>query len=492
MIAMFVANCRSPENVYLSGARTMNHLAVQASGAVCLALAIREDERDLACEIEIARAHLLRFLDWYDDAGGAIEIGSYWGFANEYVLRALLALKRHGWADIFHQRAMKLERYMYPTLCMSIGGKYVTNFCDGTYGDDIVYDGPGGDVIALARERVMPAGGDPRGVTFRTRSAALVLAAEFRDRRLQWMAERLPHGDELALISGDPELVASPPDDLPTTIVYHGCGVGILRSSMTDPDAIFLGLKAGRARGLVFDDPHCQSDLNTVVLDGFGTTLLADPGYRHDFHGSMSNLDPAHPSNSTPPHNTLLVAGAGQIHTDSPVAHLQDLSPSDDLDYIVSRIERGYGPDVLRFDRHAYLIAKRVVVLIDDIELSGPRDLCWNFHGKESAEVAASPSPTITCDGVRLRIIPFGLPLAVATASDHVLTRLRFDARSVARACVGWLLPIDRVGVDPLAVSAGFVDDHAQVQTLGRTWRLPVIVRRSSFRSDLMLPFPRK
>ena len=465
LIGVFLNECKSPDNPYLYGLRTMNIEVVTASAAGCLLLALHRDGDgvDYSREIEIARAHVLRFVDWLDDAGASLETGGYWGYGMGHAVRFLAAARMNGWPQIFQQRSRKLARTAYPNLCMSIGCKWVTNFSDGNYGES---DGP-----------------------------VRILAAEFKDSTLQWFADQMPPGDELAFICGDPDLPATPPIDLPTCIVYHGCGVGVLRASMTDPQTLLLGLKAGRARGQIYDDPHCQFDLNSVVLEAYGTTLLADPGYGHVWDGSMSATDPHHISNSTPPHNSLLVGGAGQIHTDNPLAHLQDLSPSDDIDYIASRLERGYGPHVLRFDRHAYFIAKKLFVLIDDIELTEAQQLTWNFHGKKNAAIGIGGGDgRIACDGVELRIAPFGpARLQIKTATDHLLPRVQYDTSEPAKSLrVGWLLPVHRQGEDaPTNIAAEFTPEGAQVTFEGRTWRLPVIVRRASFRSDIMLPYPR-
>jgi len=279
-IRPFLNDCKGEANPHLSGKRTMNWLAVLASGAGNLMLAMDGDGVDLALEIEIARAHVLRFIEWYDDAGAAIEHGGYWAYGMGNAVKLLAALRANGWPGIFRQSAKKLERTAYPIMCTCIRDKNAANFCDDRYG---------------------PLGGAAR-------DTALILAAEFRDQRLQWWAEQIQAGGPLSLIFGDPDLPAASPDDLPTSAVFHGCGIAVLRSSMTDPDALFLALKAGRTRTRISDDPHCQFDLNAIVLDAFGTTLLADPGYGHNWeHPTHSTTDPAHPYNGTPPHNTLLV-----------------------------------------------------------------------------------------------------------------------------------------------------------------------------------------
>jgi hypothetical protein len=465
LIDVFLADCKAPDSDHLNGVRTMNHLAVRTSAAGCLLLALHGDGVDFDREIEIARSHLLRFVEWYDDAGASLEIGGYWTYGMGNALRCLAALRGNGWPGIFRQRSGKLRRSAYPLLMMSVGGTFVANFSDSHHG------------------RLSP----------EARASVLILAAEFQDPRLQWFAEQMTPGHELALICGDSDLPAAPPDDLPTCVAYHGCGVGILRSSLSDPDALFLGLKAGRARGAVYDDPHCQFDLNSVVLEAYGRTLLADPGYLHVWDGSMDHLSPTHISNSTPPHNTLLVDGAGQVYAESPIAHLQDLSPDDSVDYLVSRIEQGYGPHVRRFDRHAYLVAKRMVVLVDEVELSSPGTLTWNFHGAKESTLSPGEPARIVNGEATLLLQPFGAtPLTCRCAGDHVLPRLQWDTHgNVASVTVGWLLLPHRRGASAPDVTAAMDGHSVLVQAGSQSWILPIVSRRATCRSDIMLPFTR-
>jgi len=55
----------------------MNWLAVLSAGAGCLFLALDGAGVDFTREIEIARAHVLRFVEWFDDDGSAVEHGGY-------------------------------------------------------------------------------------------------------------------------------------------------------------------------------------------------------------------------------------------------------------------------------------------------------------------------------------------------------------------------------------------------------------------------------
>jgi hypothetical protein len=376
-------------------------------------------------------------------------------------LQFLQALKHNGWPEIMRQRSRKLQRTAYPTLYECIGGKNVVNFCDDSYG---------------------PLSGG--------RDLALQLAAEFHDERLQWWAGQLPPAGVIGYITADPRLKATPPDDLPTCIVFPRTGIAVLRESMTDPDTRFLAIKAGRARGNIYDDPHCQFDLNAVNLDAFGQPLLADPGYGHDWTKGPTETDPMHPTNSTPPHNTVLVDGRGQDVQFSPIASLEDLSPDKDVDYVVSRIEQGYGPKVARFDRHVYFVQKRFYIIFDDIELTSPGAITWNFHGPKEARLAASEPATIANGPARLSIMPHStVEIACRKLDDHVLPRLQWDtAGKVQAARVAWVLVPERSGDEASAMpTVELKQDFLRITDGKDEWRLPIVRRRAGAKSSMTL-----
>ena len=173
----------------------------------------------------------------------------------------------------------------------------------------------------------------------------------------------------------------------------------------------------------------------------------------------------------------------------SPIAFLEDLSPSKDIDYIVSRIEQGYGPKVERFDRHAYSVDKRFYVLLDDIELTAPGAITWNFHGSKGAEMTANEPATIASGPARLRIIPQSTAeLACSRRDDHVLPRLQWDTVADVRAArVVWLLLPERAGATSAPPSVELHQGFMVVSAGKEEWRLPIVRRRVPHRSSMTL-----
>ncbi|MCL2640580.1 MAG: heparinase II/III-family protein [Phycisphaerales bacterium] len=455
-LSTYIAECRpeagKDENVYLSGKRTMNWLAVLANGAGTLFIVLDGDTYDFSREIEITKSHTMRFIEWADDDGAALEHGCYWTYGMGNALDLLYALKNNGWPNILHQPSQKLQRSAYPIIYSCILGKHVTNFCDDFHGN------------------------------IGARCQTLLLAAEFKDPVLQWWANHQNPATILGLIAANPNLPATPPTHLPTCMIFQRTGIGVMRENFTDPDTRLLAIKAGRARGEIYDDPHCQFDLNTIILEAFGQTLLADPGYGHDWTGPMSTNDLHHPTNSTPPHNTLLINNRGQEDQYSPLAWLTDLSPSPEIDYIVSRLEQGYGPTLKRFDRHAYFVNKKFFIILDDIELTEPAKLTFNFHGPKAAKLATDSTPTITSESAKLEILPTTtIPLTHSIQTTHFLPRIEWTtATPTTTARIAWLLIPSRTPDKIIAPTIQLQPDAILITDGHTQHRLPIITTRKT------------
>jgi len=159
------------------------------------------------------------------------------------------------------------------------------------------------------------------------------------------------------------------------------------------------------------------------------------------------------------------------------------------VDYVVARIEQGYGPHVRRFDRHVYMIARDLYVLLDDVELAGSADLTWNFHTPKDADIQIGDTVRVVNGPACLEMVPFGgVSLRCDKRDDHVLPRAQWDTTEpVSEARAGWLLLVSREGEPTPAPRARLEHDRILVQRDGRERALPIVRRRTSYRSALTL-----
>jgi len=151
--------------------------------------------------------------------------------------------------------------------------------------------------------------------------------------------------------------------------------------------------KLGRSAG------HVHPDANSFSLFG-SRWLIRNPGYLNGGTLNGTTL----PARHSIYENTLRVNGTSQVRYTSDDAYGTDefrLNPtltvvekSHDLDYLIGNATSAYGIwiGLTRFNRHLiFLKQMKVIILIDDIQLSQPRKLDLDLH----PEISAVPDPNV-------------------------------------------------------------------------------------------------
>lgn len=165
--------------------------------------------------------------------------------------------------------------------------------------------------------------------------------------------------------------------------------VATLRSSLTDPNAVFIGFKAGYNSA-----NHAHLDLGSFVLDWNGVRWADDlgsdsyniPGY----FGSAKRW--SYYRLSTAGHNTLLVNGKNQeLKGKAPITRFVSSKGSA---YAIADLTDAYsGSDVTSAMRGIELGDRRSRVLVqDEIQAKTPIDVVWAMH--TSASIVIDPSGT--------------------------------------------------------------------------------------------------
>jgi len=176
---------------------------------------------------------------------------------------------------------------------------------------------------------------------------------------------------------------AAPPPP-PLDLIYRDVGVATMRSSWTDPQATFVGIKAGSAAG----NRHAHLDAGTVIIDALGERWLTEIGrgpyitryFNHDRYLFFQAR--------TEGHNTLLVAPEKPRGGNQKVSGKTIISglPSS-ADEPTCRIDlTDVYPAASRVVRTVRLFAeRRRVTLTDEIESLEPAGVRW--HGYTSAPI---------------------------------------------------------------------------------------------------------
>ena len=165
----------------------------------------------------------------------------------------------------------------------------------------------------------------------------------------------------------------------PLDLIYRDAGVATFRSSWTDPQATFVGVKAGSAAG----NRHAHLDAGTVIIDALGERWLTEIG-RGPYVTRYFNQDRyLYFQARTEGHNTLLVAPERNRGGNQKVSGKTTITgqPSS-ADEAACRIDlTGVYPAASRVVRTVRLFAeRRRVGLTDEIELSEPESVRWHAY----------------------------------------------------------------------------------------------------------------
>lgn len=234
----------------------------------------------------------------------------------------------------------------------------------------------------------------PRGEWYGPDYLLRRLAQLYKDGHAQWLASELHtagisthQAQWLNLVWYDPTVPATPPADLPTLRHFRDMDIVSARSGWRGDESLLVvkcGPPAGHDAKPRFEaNPgigHVHPDANHFVLFAGGEWLIRDDGYL---------------AKMTDQHNTLLVAGRGQLGEGEHWLRPEDWYPGPkteprilkaastaDLDEIVGDAAPAYpeAAGVRRFVRRFYFLKPDVLIVVDDIELNASRPLELRFH----------------------------------------------------------------------------------------------------------------
>jgi hypothetical protein len=207
------------------------------------ALAIAEEKPEFTSKVLYeALTRIPEAMVHYGPDGGWNEGPGYWHYATSYNVYLLAALETALGTDFgLSEIEGFAEAGSFPIYMTGPAGK-TFNFADG------------GDRPIRAPELFW-------------------LARRFQRPEYAVYQVRHSRGSTLDLLWFDPELIAREASRLPLDAYYRGLEVVTMRSSWTDPDAFFVGFKAGDNKA-----NHSNLDVGTFVLDAFGKRWAVDLG----------------------------------------------------------------------------------------------------------------------------------------------------------------------------------------------------------------------
>lgn len=350
------------------------------------ALAIAEEEPPLAAFIlNRALVSLPRAMCEYGPDGGWAEGPGYWSYATRYTVYFLAAM----------QSALGSDQGVSQTPGFDMAGDFRFYFVSPTgltfnYADAHEQAGSPAEMFWLARRFDQPL------YAWHERQCK----ADVDPMNLLWFDPR-----------GDGPVKAKMPLDR----VFRGVDVAFFRSAWEDPNAVFVGFKAGDNKA-----NHSHLDLGTFVLDALGQRWALDfGGDEYNMPGYFGKDRFTYYRLKTEGHNTLCINGRNQDEQARADIIAFDSQPA--RAFAVADLSAGYAGSADRVRRGVALLDRKHILVQDEVESKEPAEIVWAMHTKAEVKLAGHAA-TLTLGDAHLqaRILwPAGAKFEVVSAEQE-------------------------------------------------------------------------
>jgi hypothetical protein len=380
----------------------MNWNQVCNGGLLAAALGLADEEPALARSVvEGVRRSLPLAMEAYQPDGAYPEGPGYWSYGTEYNAIILALLDGALGTDFGLGDAPAFDRTAFYRTVVEGPAGLCFNYADGEsrLGDSPAYEWLArrfGDRAALEWSRVL-------------------LRKEIHDRSNDRFLAL--HAAWFPAETGGKEGAGGALGRLPLCTHFRGgADIALFRSAWNDPDALFLGFKAGNNA-----TNHAHLDLGSFVLDADGVRWAVDlgpddydlPGYFGDRRWSYFRLN-------NRSHNTV-TPGDGLQDTKATAA-ITEFSASGDRPFAVADLTAAYPRAARRILRGVIMIGRSRVLVQDEFTALRP----------------GAPVRWAMVTGARIEISPDGRAALLSQASRSLEVRLlapvpgRFRAESAA------------------------------------------------------------
>jgi len=320
------------------------------------ALAVFETCPKLAAQVlQGALRSLPGALAKFAPEGGGYEGPLYWGYATYYTTLFLAGLETALGRDLGLAEAPGYEATGYFPVYVTGPRGHNFNYADA---DELIY----------------------------WTSQMFWLARRFQQPVFAWYARRITKVHPLDLLWFETRSLSPREAGLPLDRYFRGVEVATFRSSWDDPQAIFVGFKAGDNRA-----GHSHLDLGSFILEAQGVRWALDlggddynlPGYfdrnRWDYYRLRAEG-----------HNTLVLNHGSEPDQDPEAsAAIFRFHSGPDLSLAIADLTPAYARQAQRVWRGLSLVNRRQVLIQDEIQAQKPVEVLWTLHTE--AEVSLSP-----------------------------------------------------------------------------------------------------
>lgn len=210
------------------------------------------------------------------------------------------------------------------------------------------------------------------------------LAREFHRPEYAWYQRRVASGEPLDLIWYDARLAQPPSAPPPLDKYYRHSEVVTMRSAWDDPNALFVGFKAGDNKA-----NHSHLDLGSFVFDALGVRWAEDIGSDdYNMPGYFGSQRWTYYRLRAEGHNTLVInPGSGPDQNPKAAAPIVRFHSGPERTIAVADLTAAYAAQARHVSRGIALLNRRQVLLQDEIQADQPADVWWFLHTGSAAEV---------------------------------------------------------------------------------------------------------
>jgi len=418
-------------NRWWGRAYLQNHLWVNVCGMAAAGFALFDENDEAVKWIGLPLDKFRCTMDALGPDGASHEGVGYWGYGVEYLLKFMCLARELLGVDLYQRDWWRNTAAYRQYLALPRQAWTSAN-----------------NIVDLAD--------CPRGNWYGPDYLLRALAHEFKDGHAQWLGAEIdragvdsPEAKWLNLLWYDASVPEQPPAGLPTLRHFNDMEIVSARSDWSGAEALlvfkcgpFIGHHGVQAFSYDPGGGHVHPDANHFVLFGAGEWLIRDDGYA---------------AKQTSQHNTLLIAGKGQLGEGQtwfaggealaakarPKILRADSSAS--LDHLAGDAAEAYprGLGLKRFVRHLLFLKPDVLLVLDDIALANSQPLELRLHTERPLQPAGAGAYLARGAQAVLRVEPLtsdGLKIAVgedAIKGEHggkavKLTSLRLSCERSA------------------------------------------------------------
>lgn len=342
-------------------------------GMIIGALAVADKEPELSADV-IGRAlkSLQLVLPNYAPDGGWPEGQSYWNYATRYTLKGAFSLKTALGTDFGIMDSPGIRETGYFPLSLI---------------------GPTGKAFDFADSSAVPLNGP----------WLYSLASWYNDPAYAYFAENSERTNGITAFDLLFFYPAGDAASIPLDKYYTRVELATMRSSWTDPDALYIGFKAGD-NGV----SHSHLDLGSFVMESGGVRWAIDLGRGGydlpDYFDAKGGKRWNYYRLNTMGHNTLLIDGLNQDPKAQTI--ITTFITGKDRTFAVADLTNAYAPTgISKVQRSVELGGNRSSILIqDEINSDKPADILWAMHTRATIEIdRTGKTAVLSSDGRTLR-----------------------------------------------------------------------------------------